>query len=163
MNRQLIHIGISIVLIAAISTVLILHPDNNEDQAVSVENIAIENTNESVGLATDRIIYRGDPPYLTEQAILDGNLYVNHVDDYLLLGGENIEQVRFSAGTLSGERATVDYRENAISFVMEEQPYIEFSYQDKVYSLQILSRPYFYTMDFREISSNPDRFTEGFR
>ena len=54
-------------------------------------------------------------------------------------------------------------RENGISFLMDEQPYIEFSYHNKFYSLQILRRPYFYTMDFREIPSATIQLSEGYR
>jgi hypothetical protein len=110
----------------------------------------------------ERIIYRGDPPYLTELPILDGNLFVNHSDDFLLFGGENIEQVRFSAGTRAGGRATIEFHENSIAYLMAEQPYIEFSYQEKFYSLQILSRAYFFTMDFREIPTSSIELTNRF-
>jgi hypothetical protein len=109
-----------------------------------------------------RIIYRGDPPYLIELPILDGNLFVNHSDDYLLFGGTNIEQVRFSAGTRAGGRATVLYRDNAIAFVMSEQPYVEFAYQDGFYSIQILSRSYFFTLDIRELPSPSVELTGKF-
>ena len=60
-------------------------------------------------------------------------------------------------------KATTVFRETGIGFLMDEQPYIEFSYHNKFYSLQILSRPYFYTMDFREIPSATIQLSEGYR
>lgn len=122
-----------------------------------------QSTSDQSQITRERVIYRGDPPYLTELPILDGNLFVNHSGDFLLFGGANIEQVRFSAGTGTGNRASVDFRENAIAFLMTEQPYVEFTYQGKFYSLQILSRAYFFTMEFRELPLPSIELTEQIR
>ncbi|NKB32717.1 MAG: hypothetical protein GKR91_06430 [Pseudomonadales bacterium] len=156
------NIGITLLLSGVIAAGVWAISQSNVTSGLS-ESETNTSTSAASNQSAERIIYRGDPPYLSNQPILDGNLFVNHSDDFLLLGGLNIEQVRFSAGIRAGGRAAVVYRDNAIAFLMEEEPYIEFSYQDKFYSLQILSRPYFFTMDFREIPSASIQLTEGFR
>ena len=155
---------IALLLIAATTLSLGACSESNEEiQQRSEGIVAGDNTSSSNQIASERIIYRGDPPYLTNQPILDGKLHVNNTDDYLLFGGENIEEIRFSASKRSGGKATTVFRETGIGFLMDEQPYIEFSYHNKFYSLQILSRPYFYTMDFREIPSATIQLSEGYR
>ena len=130
-----------------------VNSSNSKPSSITKNSAGLSSSNQT-SIDQERIIYQGDPPYLTELPILDGNLFFNHSDDFLLFGGTNIREVRFSAGTGDGSRATIGFQENAIAFLMTEQPYIEFSYQKKFYSLQILSRPYFFTMDFREIASS---------
>lgn len=152
----------SLLLVGLISVAIWMTIRFNSSNPISSENTSDPAASSSItqsSIPQERIIYRGDPPYLSELPILDGNLFVNHSDDFLLLGGTNIEQVRFSASTRAGDRAIVGFRENSIAFQMEEQPYIEFSYQDSFYSLQILSRPYFFTMDFREIPDSSIELT----
>lgn len=134
----------------------------DQDRTVIATDSVSESAAEQSPIAAERIIYRGDPPYLTELPILDGNLFVNHSDDFLLFGGANIEQVKFSAGTRAGGRATVEFREDAVAFLMSEQPYVEFTYLGKFYSIQILSRAYFFTMDFRELPSPSIALTNEF-
>ena len=53
--------------------------------------VAIEPTFNQSEIVNERIIYCGDPSYLTELPILDGKLFVNHSDDFLLFGDVNIE------------------------------------------------------------------------
>jgi hypothetical protein len=125
----------------------------SSDGPTETNDVIREQSSDQLQTADQRIIYRGDPPYLSELPILDGNLFVSHRDDYLLFGGSNIELVRFRAGTGTGDRATVLYREDAIAFLLAEQPYIQFAYQDGFYSIQIFSRAYFFTLDIRELPS----------
>ena len=86
---------IALLLIAATTLSLGACSESNEEiQQRSEGIVAGDNTSSSNQIASERIIYRGDPPYLTNQPILDGKLYVNNTDDYLLFGGENIEEIR---------------------------------------------------------------------
>jgi len=140
-------VGISIWAITQSET------DDESGNAPSTQTNATEQSAQ-FDRTQDRVIYRGDPPYLTERPILDGNLFVNHAEDYLLLGGPNIHLIQYNAVTRSGNRAIVSIRDGALALLMAEEPYVEFSYQGKFYSLQILSRPYFFTMDFSELSAS---------
>lgn len=101
--------------------------------------------------ATERIIFDDEPPYLSELPILDNNIYVKYDGNAFLLGGTNLSLIRYSAWTDSGNRATIQDREGYIEFVMVEQPYIEFSYQDRFYSIKIIGRLYSYRLEIREL------------
>ncbi len=101
--------------------------------------------------AAERIIFNGEPPYLSELSILDNNLYLKHDGNAFLLGGDGLSLIRYSAWTRSGGEAAIQNREDYIEFAMSEQPYIELSYKDKFYSVEVLSRLYSYRLVLREL------------
>ena len=105
------------------------------------------------GIGTERVILSTEPPYLSELPILDGNLYVNHDNNNFLLGGVDLSVIRYSAWSRMGGAATRQDRAAHIEFSMAEQPYIEFSYKGKFYSIEVTSRSYSQRMELREISA----------
>ncbi len=102
--------------------------------------------------AVGRILFSGEPPYLTELPILDNNLYVRFDNELFLFGGVDISLIRYSAGTGTGGKPTIQDREDHIEFIIAERPYIEFSYKDNFYSIEAIGRIYSNRMELREIS-----------
>lgn len=148
------YIGILLLSIVFSTLILSTQSENSENlKNIYVDEATNVSDNRLNNLSRERVIYRGEPPYLSNLPILDGNLYINHTDSFLYLGGPDIKKIRFSASARNGKKARTEFSEGSIAFFMEEQPYIEFSYQDRFYSLQILRRPYFFTIDLREIPS----------
>lgn len=156
-------ISFLVFIVAALSIVLFsIEGTNPINEGDITDAVAADQNARQFDRTEDRIIYSGDPPYLAERPILDGNLYVNHVDDYLLLGGDDISQIKYNAVSRGGSKATVLIQDNALAVLMSEEPYIEFSYKEKYYSLQILSRPYRFILDFRELSESTASLEDEF-
>ena len=118
----------------------------------SANSLSGQPASNSLPRATERVIFNGVPPYLSKLPILDNSLYLMHDNNAFLLGGTNIHLIYYSAWKRIGGTATIREREDAIEFEMAEQPYIEFSYGGKFYSVEVSSRLYSYRMQFRELA-----------
>jgi hypothetical protein len=105
----------------------------------------------------ERVIFSEEPPYLQELPILDNNLYVKHDNNAFLFGGTNLHLIRYSAWAGSSGKATSTDRDGFIEFEMSEQPYIEFSYQEMFYSIEVSARLYSYRLILTEL---PEPTTE---
>lgn len=105
-----------------------------------------------IGNSRERVILSMEPPYLVELPILDENLYIEYYYNNFLFGGVDLHLIRYSAWARSGGVATSIDREDYIEFEMSEQPYIEFSYKGKYYSIEVIERLYFYRMELRELA-----------
>ena len=123
-------------------------PMNERSAANSPSGQPVSNT---LPRAAERVIFNGEPPYLSKLPILDNNLYLMHDNNAFLLGGTDIHLVNYSAWKRNGSMATIREREDSIEFEMSEQPYIEFSYGGKFYSVEVSSRLYSYRMQLREL------------
>lgn len=154
-----------VIGIVALASVLVFYTLGYLDESGSEQDAIVGEPETSVGNPTNResnsqpisaiqeLIYSGVPPYLVELPILEGELYVKHASDKFHFGGQNLHQVQYSASIRSGGIPTISDRDGYIEFLTTEQPYIEFHYNGKYYSIRVNERSYSTVIEILEISS----------
>ena len=101
---------------------------------------------------TDPLVLERTLPYLDELPILDKNLYLTYSYNTLVFGGVNLGQIRFNARKGNGEPATFSKEDEVINFRIYEEPFIEFSYKSKYYSVEVVGQHSTFDFTLRLIS-----------
>ncbi len=92
-----------------------------------------------------------DLPYLESIPILDKGLFVKYYFNEFIIGGANIESVRFNCRKKNGERIEYKRENNQVIFDINDEPYIEIRYKNKYYYLSVNGRHYSFILSVRQI------------
>ena len=165
---------ILIVSVSTLVSLLMLYTTGNLERSALVD---LEKSDEKPGVTggltdglnsdapesrSERIIFSGVPPYLVDFPILDKSIYIRHEAEEFHLGGSRLHLVRYTATTSSGEIPTIRDRDGFIEFSVSEQPYIEFSYREKFYSIRVINRSYSTVVEIREIPGPTVEYTRKY-
>jgi len=131
-------------MIIAIATVVIalltfIFGDNIYEKFVQASNKTNkELTNKEIFI--ESTLAKTDVPYLFSEPILDKGLFIEQNYSDFILGGANIDNVSVNARRDNGERIDINKDENGnLKFNIFSNPYIEFSYKNKFYSIEIIT------------------------
>ncbi|TWI81698.1 hypothetical protein IQ13_2717 [Lacibacter cauensis] len=91
-------------------------------------------------------------PYLENYPIIDKGLYVKYYYNNLVFGGVNVDSIQINARTASSEPLEITKEKNFFSMDITEEPFIEFEYKGKYYSIDLTGRHYDFKMTLREIA-----------
>jgi len=123
-------------------------------KAPTEEVVDIDDENQAKPKSAPTIIASGELPYLEKLPILDKGLFAEYHYNDLLFGGVNIGMIKLAARQQTGEAAKFEKDEtyNAIVLDITEEPYMEFSYKGKYYSLSVTGAHYIFKYELSEIS-----------
>ncbi len=117
--------------------------DSTEDAAITKESSANLESGTNVPPSeqesfVETVHYEGRLPYLREQPILDSTLYITQAYNDFELGGVNLHFLEYNARTEIGDTIEIRDRNGLIELDVWENPYIEFSYRDRFYSIEVV-------------------------
>lgn len=88
-----------------------------------------------------QVLYNDTLPYLQNVTIIDNGLYIKHSYSHFVMGGINIDSIKFNVRNKLGEKMNIikSIGENkSFEVNIQEEPYLEFEYKGLYYSLEIL-------------------------
>lgn len=116
----------------------------NNGQPIDKENTTIQS------IDTTAVIKQ--LPYLENYPIIDKGLYVKYYFNNLVFGGVNVDSIRINARTSTSEPLEITKDKNSLSMDINNEPFIEFEYKNKYYSIALTGRHYDFKMTLQEIA-----------
>jgi hypothetical protein len=90
-------------------------------------------------------------PYLENYPIIDKGLFIKYYYNDLHLGGVNIVDLKLNARTKLSNPIKLIIERDVISLGITEEPFIEFEYKNKFYSIEISGRHYSFNVTLKQI------------
>jgi len=89
-------------------------------------------------------------PYLENLTILDKGLYVRYDYNNLDFGGINIDTISINARARNGSALNVNRSSGVLEIDLTKEPYIEFEYKGRFYSIETAGKHYSFYCTLRE-------------
>lgn len=109
----------------------------DDDKAIKSDSIKV-----STAPLRDTTIANIKLPYLDNVPIIDKGLFIKYYYNDLVFGGVNIDTIRISSRTSTGENLEIRKSEHEVSMDITKEPFIEFEYKGILYSMEIVGKHY---------------------
>lgn len=135
-----------------VGTIVLFFGNNLYDRFIKSSPTSTILSQSAVGqLHNDTILVENELPYLENYPIIDKGLYVKYYYNDFLLGGVNVDSIQLNARTISSEALDLKKDNDYLSMDITREPYIEFKYKGKFYSIELKGSHYKFVMTLKEI------------
>lgn len=152
-------VGVSTVVLALLGFLFgdnVISNFTQEETNEPTSNIKISETKQDENpvietIKTDKEIRTFSMVYLQAMPILDNGIFVKYSYNDFLFGGVNLENVKINSRARNGEKLELMKEDDGLRISITDEPYLEFEYKSKFYSIQVLGKHYSFEVKLKEI------------
>lgn len=135
-----------------IAIIVLIFGNNLYDRFTKINNTSIpfEKVN-TINVLKDTIILKDKLPYLENYQIIDKGLYIKYYFNDFVFSGVNVDTIQINARSKSSEAMEIKKDKNSVIMDINAEPYIEFEYKGKYYSIELAGSHYTIMMTLKEI------------
>lgn len=143
-----------IAIISLIISFIVLIFGNNLLEKLNLNSISLLPNYEKQNIEhfkEDTIINIKELPYLENYPIIDKGLFIKYNYNEFHIGGVNIDEISLNARTKLSNPLDITKEKDFISVRIIEEPFIEFKYKNKYYSMEISGEHYQFSFLLKQI------------